>query len=262
MQVVFDTISCKTYFKDVVIFGEKMDKILETLKYVDLKFKKIQEILVKDIKKEEKCEFLSYETADILSNLNKCYDYCISMLFQGVDFSVLDEKDQKKIEKSYKYFPFSKKQLEGPLYLGIKVVKPDFFNYLSNLTDKITINAQVETNEPNTYSDLRYGMAKDIHDLCKIDKHKKPLEIIEVPNTKARVEQANGMIVEMSLLNCKGFLPKLCLPIGPHGEGYIGNSYKVSGFSQELEMFLIHRIGITKQIVKEFSVLLGSVVNF
>lgn len=239
-----------------------MDKIIETLKYIDLKLKEIQEILVKDIKNEEKCEFLNYQTADILSNLNKCYDYCIFMLSQRVDFSLLDEKDQKKIKKSYRHFPFSKKKLEEPFYQGIKAVKPDFFNYLSNLADKITVNARVETNEPNTHSDLRYGMAKEIHDLCNIDKHKKPLETISIPNAKARVEIENGMTIQVALVNCKGDLSGLCAPINFKREGYIGNVYKVSGVSQELEMFLIHRIGITKQIVKEFSVLLGIAVNF
>ena len=239
-----------------------MDNIVETLRYVDLKFKEIQEILVKDIKKEEKCEFLKQRTADILSNLNKCYDYCVFILAQKVDFSSLNESDQKKIKKSYRYFPFSKRKLEEPLYQGIKIIEPDLFNYLSNLVDKITGNAQVETNVPNTHSDLRYGMAKEIHDLCNTDKHQKPLEIIEVPKTKARVEQANGMIVEISLLNCKGSFPELYLPISANGKGYIGNSYKVPGFSQELEMFLSHRIGITKQIVKEFAALLGTTVSF
>ena len=233
-----------------------MDTIVETIKYVDVMFKEIQEILVKDIKKEEKCEFLNKKTADILSNLNKCYDYCTSIFSQQIDFSVLDEKAIKNIEKSPKYFPFSKETLKMPFYKVIERLNPNLFNYLSNLVDKITVNAQVETNNPQTHSDLKYGMAKEIHDLCNKDKHQKPLEIIEVPSTKVRIERENGMTIEMSLLNCKGNLPQLFLPVGSHGKGFIGNSYQVPGFSQELEMFLIHRIGITKQIVKEIRILL------
>ena len=241
--------------------GKKMDNIVETLRYVDLKFKEIQEILIKDIKKEEKCEFLKNRTADILSNLNKCYDYCVFILSQKVDFSALNEKERKKIEKSYKYFPFSKKKLEEPFYQGIKIVKPDIFNYLSNLVDKITSNTPVETNASNTYNDLRYGMAKEIHDLCNEDKHHQLLEITAVSNAKAHIEMENGMTFQIALVNCKGDLSGMCAPINFKRNGYLGNVYKVVGCSQELEMFLNNRIKITKQIVKEFGALLDTTVR-
>ena len=235
-----------------------MNNIIETLRYVDLKFKEIQEILIKDIKKEEKCEFLKNRTADILFNLNKCYDYCVSILFQKVDFSSLGEKTVQEIRKQRKYFPFSKETLNFLFYRSIKEINPELFKNLSHLVDKIENNVLIEDNETQTYNNLTYGIAKEIHNLCNEDKHHQPLEITAVPNAKARIEMENGMTFQIALVNCKGDLSGLCAPINFKRKGYIGNVYKVSGYSQELEMFLSYRIKITKQIVKEIGILLDT----
>lgn len=227
--------------------------IKSTFDYIDKKVNDIKISLEKDIKKEEQCAYLSYEVADILANLNKCYDYCATDLINSQDFSNLSDKQLKNLKYCKKYFPVNTHSLEekNKIYSFIKIVNPDLYNKMYKLVKKISNNEQVQTGDPKTHSDLKYGMVKDIRKLCNNDKHNSSLKVLAYPNTKARVERENGMQIEISLLNCKGHYPPFYIPIGENGIGYVGNSYAIIDFNEEIETFIIHRVGITKKVIEE-----------
>lgn len=227
------------------------EEVKRNLEYVNIKIKNISTVLLKEMTEESKCEFLNNEIADILSNLNKCYDYCSTDLIESQDFTNLSDKDKKKFDRCNKYFPTNVHVLENSIYKYVKIVNLKLYNQIYALMKRISNNEQVQTNEPNTYSDLKYGMVKDIRKLCNDDKHHCSLKVCAFPNTKAYVKRADGSSVEISTLNCSGNYPPFSIPIGENGSGYIGNSYTIEGYNEEVERFLILRAGITKKVLEE-----------